>query len=723
MNSVVQPVILCGGSGTRLWPISTPGKPKQFLSLLSERSMIEETSDRFAVSRSAGVSFAEPVVVGSQANGDLIRTQLPHARLILEPFGRNSAPAVAAAALAVNPDAIVLILPADHSIKKVPAFHKAIETALAAVKDGAIITFGVTPDQPATGYGYIRYTQSDAPVRKVEEFVEKPQRHLAEHYLQSGNYVWNAGIFMFRASTMISALERYAPEILEAVRAAMPGGTPPSGVLDPERFATAPDISIDYAVMEKAENISVVPVDIGWSDVGDYQAIWELSRETPHSAIGQGAVYHDGCKRVLIRAQGVPVMASGVDNIVAVTTEDVVMIVPHGDSNAVKALRKTFLRDRDRLSMPAASCEKARDWLWSAFDVWKEVAWDDAQGGFVEQLSLDGVPDRGADRRTRVQARQVYSFSQAIVLGWPGSAAATDLVAKGVDYILAHARHPDGGFVHRLNADGSVNDDLRDAYDHAFFLLAAAGAVEATGSDKARRLGDEALTFLSARLADPEHGGVLEGEPAQTPRRANPHMHLLEASLAWHRATKDPRALDMAKEVVALFESRFFDVRENVMAEFFTQDWTIVRDDPRGIVFEPGHHYEWASLLAFYDRLTGHDSRSWRARLIATADRRGLDAASGFAHNCAYSNGEPSDANRRLWPQLEMLRARLIHPETASIGAAHRLFDTIFDTYLDPAPSGCWIDQTDASGKPNADAIPASILYHMVTAFAPMIAL
>ncbi len=715
MSHIVHPVILCGGSGTRLWPLSTPEMPKQFKALTSDKSMIEETAERFVVSHDPSVSFSAPLVVGSVKHRQLLEQALPDARKILEPFGRNSAPAVAAACLAYEPHDLILILPADHAIQDVPAFHLAIAAAAKAAEGGAIVTFGIEPTHPATGYGYIKAASADElhmPV-PVEKFVEKPDLAVAQSYLAQGSYYWNAGIFLFRADVMLEALEAFAPEVIAGTRAAMPSGGGQTQSLDPNEFAKAPSISIDYAVMEHAENVQTVPVNMAWSDVGGYPALHGLLTETASDNHTHGPVLLQNAHGMYVRSEGPTVAVNGVSNLVVVATKDEVVITPMDDAQAVKALGAGVQSRRHALGLPQALVDEIRDWLWTAFDVWSRKAWDPVQGGFVEQLSLDGEPDLEATRRVRVQARQVFSFAKAIEMGWPGADKARALVDRGVDYLNTRLRHPDGGWVHAVGRDGSAVDERRDLYDHAFIILAGATAYRVTGNETALQMADDAIAFIDAELKDDVHGGWLESKPATLPRRANPHMHLLEAMLAYHDATGCEKALSRAAEIVRLFETRFFNPATDVMAEYFTLDWRVETSEAE-TVFEPGHHYEWATLLKQNEYLTGHDSGSFRRRLIGRADLDGLNPATGFAMNALFASGRPSNDNSRLWHQLELVRAYLFHTESASESAIMTALRSILDSYFLPGPRGGWIDELDAQGNPISATVPGSMLYHAV---------
>lgn len=722
MTYNIHPVILCGGSGTRLWPLSKPAKPKQFLSLTSNQSMIEETADRVSRSLHDQLSFDNIMIVGSKRHQQLLEKMLPEARKILEPFGRNSAPAVAAACLTHSPDDLVLILAADHDIQNIPAFHNAIAIAAKTAEQDAIVTFGITPTHPATGYGYIKSTDNvDAfGAMAVEEFVEKPDLATAENYLAARNYFWNAGIFLFRAGVMKEALEKYAPEVLSSVDGAIASKAGKTIDLDPANFGTAPNISIDYAIMEKFGNVKTVPVDMGWSDVGGFGALHEILTTSERQNYSYGPVHMLDTQAVFARSEGPTIALSGVSNLVVVATKDEVMITLLKDDASVKALGSEVEGHRDRQGFSLALQKTAQSWLWDAFEVWSQRAWDTKQGGFVEQLDLDGAPDLVANRRTRVQARQVFSFAKAVELGWPKKGLALELVEQGLEHLDTRLRHPDGGWIHIASPEGAVIDQHRALYDHAFVVLAGSAAYQATQSNRALRIAEDAVAFIETGLKDLVHGGWFEADPNEMPRRANPHMHMLEAMLAYHSATGREQALRLAGESVRLFETRFFNPANDVMAEFFTKDWR-PETSYQDAVFEPGHHYEWASLLSMYDELTGHDTLSWRRRLIRRADTTGRNSKTGFAVNAVRANGTFENSQARLWHQLEMFRAYLLHPGVAPRARAEDLLERIFETYLNAGPKGGWVDEIDADGKPVAKAVPASMLYHAVTAFAPLI--
>ncbi|WP_158085699.1 mannose-1-phosphate guanylyltransferase [Henriciella aquimarina] len=336
----ITPVILCGGSGTRLWPLSTPERPKQFLKLDGQASMLAQTAARMCDDDKAGLRFAQTLVVGSVRHRDMIRDEVPGARRILEPFGRNSAAAVAAAALAAPEDALLLVLPADHSILRPDLFRKAVGAGAAAARDGHIVTFGITPSFPATGYGYIDIEPGETCVRKARKFVEKPLLDKAQAYLDSGHYLWNAGIFLFRAGTMLDAFRTHAPEILDNVTRALPQAiaTQEESEIDAGVFDACPNTSIDYAIMEKFPSVMAVPVEMGWSDVGDYKALWELSEKDADGNVLMGPVTATGCRNCYIRSEAGPLSVSGLTDKIVIATGDHYMACDMAEAQSVKTL-------------------------------------------------------------------------------------------------------------------------------------------------------------------------------------------------------------------------------------------------------------------------------------------------------------------------------------------------------------------------------------------------
>ncbi|MGI4732338.1 MAG: mannose-1-phosphate guanylyltransferase/mannose-6-phosphate isomerase [Janthinobacterium lividum] len=347
----IVPVILSGGSGTRLWPMSRPERPKQLLALTAQETMLQITAQRVG-----GEAFAPPIVVANAAHADEVERQLgavaATARsLILEPVARNTAPAIALAAIeagGTDPTggaAPLLVMPSDHVIADIDAFHAAIEAALPLVHQGWLVTFGIAPDAPEVGYGWIQVGKAIVPgVHHVARFVEKPPRDRAEAMLASGDHAWNGGIFLFRADRYLEALAQYEPGILAAAQAAMAGATRDGSRVHPDReaFAAAADQSIDYAVMERATRVAVVPVAMGWSDVGSWDALHAISEAdadgNTHATQDGGRVIAIETRNCLVRSDGARIALVGVEDLIVVASGDDVLILPRGRSQEVKKL-------------------------------------------------------------------------------------------------------------------------------------------------------------------------------------------------------------------------------------------------------------------------------------------------------------------------------------------------------------------------------------------------
>ena len=349
----IVPVILSGGSGTRLWPMSRPEMPKQMLALTANETMLQLTAGR-----TQGERFAAPIVVANARHADLVEQQLADAgaipqALILEPAGRNTAPAIALAAIAAGGggDAL-LVMPSDHVIDDVPAFHAAIEAAMPLVSQGWLVTFGIAPDSPEIGYGWIQIGDALQPgVHRVARFVEKPPLDKAESMLASGDHAWNGGMFLFQADAYLEALAQFDPGILVATREAMDKARTEGKRIYPDAtaFATSPDASIDYAVMEKAERVAVVPVAMGWNDVGSWDALHAISARdevgNAHRSEGDGNVLAIDTRQCFVRSDGIRVSLVGVKDLIVVASGNDVLIMPRGRSQEVKKLIEAMKND------------------------------------------------------------------------------------------------------------------------------------------------------------------------------------------------------------------------------------------------------------------------------------------------------------------------------------------------------------------------------------------
>ncbi|HAS8180508.1 mannose-1-phosphate guanylyltransferase/mannose-6-phosphate isomerase [Vibrio vulnificus] len=329
---MLLPVIIAGGSGSRLWPLSRSLYPKQFISLASDKTMLQDT-----VLRLDGLAHQAPVLICNQEHRFIVAEQLrqqdlKHGGIILEPVGRNTAPAIALAALQATrngQDPLLLVLAADHVMQNQMAFVQAVEAAMAPAEQGMLVTFGIVPTVAETGYGYIKQGEPvGESVYRVAQFVEKPNVTTAEQYLSSGEYYWNSGMFLFKASRYLAELKAHRPDILKACELAMQGARTDLDFirLAEDKFAECPDDSIDYAVMEKTQDALVVPMDAGWSDVGSFSALWEVSDKDHQGNAVVGDVMLEQTYNSYIYAQNKLVSTVGVDNLVIIETKDAVLV-------------------------------------------------------------------------------------------------------------------------------------------------------------------------------------------------------------------------------------------------------------------------------------------------------------------------------------------------------------------------------------------------------------
>ena len=349
MTDRITPVILSGGSGTRLWPVSRALLPKQLLPLVNAESLLAETLARVG----PGELFEAPLVICNEAHRFLVAEELRRGdradgRIVLEPVGRNTAPAACIAALVAaetRPDAVVLLLPSDHHIAQPERFLAVAAQAAEAARAGWLVTFGIKPERPETGYGYLR---QGAPLDglegsyKVSRFTEKPDRETAEAFIASGDYTWNSGLYMFRADMLLAEIERLQPEILTACRASLEAATPDIDFLrlGSTAFETAPNISLDYAVSEKTDKAAVVPVDMGWSDVGSWHGLWSILERDESGNARQGDVVALDSRNNYLRSEHGLMAVLGVEDMAVVATDDVVLVCPLDQAHAVGDLVK-----------------------------------------------------------------------------------------------------------------------------------------------------------------------------------------------------------------------------------------------------------------------------------------------------------------------------------------------------------------------------------------------
>jgi mannose-1-phosphate guanylyltransferase/mannose-6-phosphate isomerase len=331
---MILPVIMAGGNGSRLWPLSRELYPKQFLTVSGELSMLQQT-----VARLTGMEHHAPLLICNEEHRFIAAEQIrlggfAHSGIILEPVGRNTAPAIALAALQAlknvdkDEDPILLVLAADHLIEDTSAFQTSVSKALPFAKDGKLVTFGIVPTVPETGYGYIKAGESQGDAFKVAQFVEKPDLNTAQDYLASGDYYWNSGMFLFKASRYLEELKRHSPEILLACEESMQESTPDMDFVrvNIDAFKRCPDDSIDYAVMEKTESSMVIPMDAGWSDVGSWSALWNVSEKDENNNVIKGDVISVNSANNYLHSNNKLIAVVGIDNLVVVETKDAILV-------------------------------------------------------------------------------------------------------------------------------------------------------------------------------------------------------------------------------------------------------------------------------------------------------------------------------------------------------------------------------------------------------------
>ena len=717
---------MCGGSGTRLWPISRPFRPKQFVPLVGERTLFQET-----VARVSGLAnMGGLVVVAGQRQGGWITEQLEgvDAHVILEPTGRDSAPAIAAAALhiaAVDPDGIAVVVASDHHIPDVAAFCATIERAAARAVEGRIVTLGIRPRAPSAAYGYIRPADGEE-VCDVAAFVEKPDAETAARYIAEG-YLWNSGNFIAQASTLVAELKAHAPDIARGTAAALAdAGRTPHGLVLGDSFRTVPKLSIDYAVMEHTARASVVAAQLDWSDLGAWDAIHAaLPKDDGGNALYGSAEAETARNSLVFNATGAHVVLDGVEGLNVVVDDDAILV---SRLDRAQEIKEVVARIPERLRDIAvqtfdlrAQTERLEAWLFvRALPLWWTHGYDHDARMWREELDRDARLT-AAPARARVQGRQTWVFGAAGGAGWNGPAAAA--VAAGLQGMTRYAAYNRPLLRARIDRDGVAVDASHRIYDQTFAILALSASRLPDAEERALGL----LDALEEHF--PAHEGGLR-ENGDQPFQANAHMHLLECALAWverswsqrpwaPRSGASPRWRLWVDRIEALARDRL--VENGALREFFDDGWTPLADDP---LVETGHQFEWAWLLQKAHRSRGGRGVTPLADRLFRTGLKGIHRSGFAADHLDVRSGKLAD-RARLWPQTEWLKASLLLLEDADeeAAAAYRAEAAravrALDRYL--LADGLWRDKLKLEqGAFVSEPSPASSLYHITAAILQM---
>jgi mannose-1-phosphate guanylyltransferase/mannose-6-phosphate isomerase len=702
-------------------------RPKQFIPLVGERSPFQATLVR--LSQLAGA--APPLVVAGLGHAGWIEREADQAgvsaEVLLEPVARESAPAVAAAAAWIarhDPNGVAVIVASDHHIPDDDAFLKAVETAGVAASQGWVVTLGVDPTGPATAYGYIQPGEllaGAAPVRRNQAFVEKPDVQTAAAHLRAG-YLWNSGNFIARADVLLEELDRYQPEISAAARAAVESATPSSrGWRLGPVFASAPKISLDYAVMERTDRAAVLPVSFVWSDLGAWDAVWAASSKDENGNAAPPDVLLQGARDCLVRTSGaLQVALVGASRLAVIADDRALLICDLDSSQGVKAVAEAAARGPSfgPADPPTLSGWAERYDRWfrtAALPAWWALGGDHVHGGFYELVGLDGAAP-SAPKRARVQARQTFVYAQAARLGLAGPWR--QAAEHGWRFFEQHYRRPDGLFRTLVTPQGEALDETAYLYDQAFALMALA-ALHQVAADRAH-IAASAQALLAAIRRHFAHPAGGYREAGAHPFQANPLMHLLEAAMAWVEVGGGEVWLVLARELVDLALSRFIDSSSGFLGEYFDAEWRPAAGD-LGQLVDTGHQFEWAWLLDRWAHMVDEPAAAAVARDLYQAGLAGWDHGRGVLVDELNADRQIRRATARLWPQTEMLKASITLGRDASGDHAaytqHALeaADGLW-RYLDTSVAGLWRDRMGADGQFKVEPAPASSFYHLVGA-------
>ncbi|MGB7433304.1 MAG: sugar phosphate nucleotidyltransferase, partial [Ahrensia sp.] len=541
-------VIMCGGSGARLWPASRPSRPKQFVPLVGETTLFEQT-----VTRVCGIAdIGELIVVAGERHAGWINAQTGCAtvptKMLLEPMARDSAPAIAAAVAyveAIDPQGVLIIVASDHFIPSAAQFHADVNLAVQSARAGGIVTLGIMPTEPSPAYGYIQPGFDQGSVGPLSAFFEKPDTETAARYIEEG-FLWNSGNFIARADTLARAFEATSPDVLACARDALKHSRAvQGGLVLGEPFKQAPKVSFDYAVMEKYDDLKVVRSSVEWSDLGAWDAVHTtMAHDARGNAHIGDALLIDADNCHIRATTDQPVVVAGVEGLNIIVEPDVVLVTALNRSQGVKQIVDILKDQRQYLvDVPggavdlAATAKRWRQWLDTiVLPLWWSHGFDHTNGLFRECLSHDSARPTEAPVRARVQGRQAFVYARAGASGWPGPWR--DAVKAGLNAAQKHYAGTDGLMYDRVSADCANASDAVRLYDQTFTLLALCHGRDIIDNAEAKALAQ--LNAIEARFGRSDGGlGFCEAPPDCY--QANAHMHLFEVAIDWAASGGDPR--------------------------------------------------------------------------------------------------------------------------------------------------------------------------------------
>ena len=753
----VYPVIMCGGAGTRLWPMSRPSRPKQFVRLIGGYSLFQQTALRAAEID----GFHRLVIVTGHNQAHFVRRQLDEigldADILLEPKGRDSAPAIAAAALhlhELDQDSVAVILASDHHIPDSQAFLKYVAPAIEhAQSREKIVTLGIQPTSPSTAYGYIKPSALNAQVSDVVQFLEKPTAERAKQFIKDG-YLWNSGNFISSASHLLKELEEEAPELLAGVKSSLDNAVRSASTIKlGAEFRSVDPVSFDIAVMEKTKNACVALVDFDWSDLGTWDSIHKaLPQDQDGNAKLTNALFYRSKNCNGWSSTNQAIVGCHVEDINIVVEDDVVFVSSLDHAAEVKDVvsqLKSIGRPEHDFTAKSESLKSAsrrlKAWLDNnALPLWLTAGFDHNLKIWRESLNADGTPT-GEPCRARVQGRQNYVYANAKANGWNGPAESIVLQANsGIESIFTN----EAGLLRNLvDADGNCLNEETLLYDQTFTLLSLAEQVSWSTLDNSvfskPGLSEASSRFLveseqeGAKFLDNVMAGFREAgtgfffENDVIRHQSNPIMHLFEACLAWIEVSRANKTTDivwvnLAMEIVQLLKSNLFNSNSGWIHEWYDENWKPLTETQYCEII-PGHQFEWAWLLIKWHRLQSDQEAVSIANILYNNGLGTIDPRNTVVVDQVSIDGRLTRRSARLWQQTEWLKASLVMYEEANdcdkILYADQIDTAIeaFERYFEGKIPGLWHDALMEDGHFESTVSPASSLYHISSAIMQML--